>query len=179
MENTISFTFSDGEGHMTIALDDFFPIDEPRLRKLLKLIDEDRGKRDKLLAAIIQHCTRCAAFYLNLRANWANQSVTSRARAEALQPEIEKLTGKIKLLKGQTYREARKEWKAQLRDMKKKQRDALSNYRFCRRRAANAKKQAERLTKNAEVAYESGTNQAANEKLSHSKEERQWSKKAE
>lgn len=161
MENTISFTFSDGEGHMTIALDDFFPIDEPRLRKLLKLIDEDRGQRDKLLAAIIQHCTRCAAFYLNLRANWANQCVNSYTRAEALQPEIETLTDQVKRLteycktkEGRAYRETLKEWKAQLRDMKKKQRDALSNYRFCRRRAINAKKQAERLTKNAEVAYE-------------------------
>lgn len=36
MENTISFTFSDGEGHMTIVLDKFFPTSETRLKKLLK-----------------------------------------------------------------------------------------------------------------------------------------------
>ncbi len=154
MENTISFTFSDGNGHATIVLDEFFPTSETRLKKLLKMINEDHERRDKLLYAIIQYCTQSAAALLNSRAIWANRCVDAYTVATELQPEIEKLTGKIKLLKGRTYREARKEWKAQLRDMKKKQRDALSNYRFCRRRAINAKKQAERLEKNAEVLYD-------------------------
>lgn len=154
MENTISFTFSDGSGHATIALDKFFPTDATRLRKLLKMINEDYECRDELMCAIIRYCAQSAVALLSSRPNWANRSVDAHTAATELQPEIEKLTGKIKLLKGQTYREARKEWKAQLRDMKKKQRDALSNYRFCRQRAANAKKQAERLTKNAEVVYE-------------------------
>lgn len=179
MEDTISFTFNDGSGHATIALDKFFPTSETRLKNLLKMINEDYERRDELMCAVIRYCTQSAAALLNNRVVWANRSGDAHTVAIELQPEIEKLTGRIKLLRGQTYREARKEWKAQLRDMKKKQRDALNTYRICRRRAANAKKQAERLEKNAEVAYESGTNQAANEKLSHSKEERQWSKKAE
>jgi hypothetical protein len=156
MENTISFTFSESNGHATIVLDEFFPTNTTRLRKLLKMINEDHERRDKLLYAIIQYCTQSAAALLNSRASWANQCVNSYTRAEELQPEIEKLTCSIECTTKywNSYQEQLKDWKVQLRAMKKKQRDALNTYRICKQKFANAKKQAERLEKNAEVLYD-------------------------
>lgn len=142
MENTISFTFSE---------------DNDATSELLKMIDEENW--GELLHAVLQHWTQST---IDNRANWANwvnwaeAAVYARARAEALQSEIEKLTCSIECTTKywNSYQEQLKDWKVQLRAMKKKQRDALNTYRICKQRFANAKKQAERLTKNAEVLYD-------------------------
>lgn len=142
MENTISFTFSE---------------DNDATSELLKMIDEENW--GELLHAVLQHWTQST---IDNRANWANwvnwaeAAVYARARAEALQSEIEKLTCSIECTTKywNSYQEQLKDWKVQLRAMKKKQRDALNTYRICKQRFANAKKQAERLEKNAEVLYD-------------------------
>ena len=67
MENIISFTFNEGRGHMAIVLDLFFPTAATRLRKLLKLIDEDYEHRDELRATIVQHCGQRASALLDGR----------------------------------------------------------------------------------------------------------------
>lgn len=146
MENTISFTFSE---------------DNDATSELLKMIDEENW--GELLHAVLQHWTQST---IDNRANWASwvnwaeAAVYARNIATELQPEIEKLTCSIECTTKywNSYRETIKDWKVQLRAMKKKQRDALNTYRICKQRFANAKKQAERLTKNAAVAHDKQNN---------------------
>lgn len=163
MENIISFTFNEGRGHMTIVLDKFFPTDATRLRKLLKLVDEDYDHRDELRAIIVQHCGQRASALLDGRRDLANKAVEQHTRAAEMQPEIDKLTGQIdavqKYIKtfcskrgGQGYRSQLKELKAQLKNKKEEQRSLLSAYRDYQRQFVSAENQAKKLKKNAEVA---------------------------
>lgn len=159
MENIISFTFNEGRGHMTIVLDKFFPTGATRLRKLLKLVDEDYEHRDELRAAIVQHCSQRASALLDGRKDLANKAVEQHTRATEMQPEIDKLTGQIERLaeycktkEGRAYREQLKELKAKLKDLKQRQRDALASYRDYQREFVSAENRANRLKKNAEVA---------------------------
>ena len=159
MENIISFTFNEGRGHMTIVLDLFFPTDATRLRKLLKLVDEDYEHRDELRAAIVQHCSQRASALLDGRRDLANKAVEQHTRATEMQPEIDKLTGQIERLaeycktkEGRAYRAQLKELKAKLKDLKQRQRVALASYRDYQREFVSAENRANRLKKNAEVA---------------------------
>ena len=157
MENIISFTFNEGRGHMTIVLDKFFPTDATRLRKLLKLVDEDYEHRDELRAIIVQHCGQRASALLDGRKDLANKAVEQHTRATEMQPEIDKLTGQIERLQysaaeGRAYRGQLKELKAKLKDLKQRQRDALASYRDYQREFVSAENRANRLKKNAEVA---------------------------
>lgn len=159
MENIISFTFNEGRGHMTIVLDKFFPTDATRLRKLLKLVDEDYEHRDELRAIIVQHCGQRASALLDGRRDPANKAVEQHTRATEMQPEIDKLTGQIERLaeycktkEGRAYREQLKELKAKLKDLKQRQCDALASYRDYQREFVSAENRANRLKKNAEVA---------------------------
>ena len=86
MENIISFTFNEGRGRMTIVLDKFFPTSATRLRKLLKLVDEDYEHRDELRAAIVQHCSQRASALLDGRRDLANKAVEQHTRATEMQP---------------------------------------------------------------------------------------------
>ena len=135
MENIISFTFNEGRGHMTIVLDKFFPTDATRLRKLLKLVDEDYEHRDELRAIIVQHCGQRASALLDGRKDLANKAVEH-----------------CKTKEGRAYREQLKELKAKLKDLKQRQRDALASYRDYQREFVSAENRANRLKKNAEVA---------------------------
>ena len=163
MENIISFTFNEGRGHMTIVLDKFFPTDATRLRKLLKLVDEDYDHRVELRAIIVQHCGQRASALLDGRRDLANKAVEQHTRAAEMQPEINKLTGQIdavqKYIKtfcskrgGQGYRSQLKELKAQLKNKKEEQRSLLSAFRDYQRQFVSAENQAKKLKKNAEVA---------------------------
>ena len=159
MENIISFTLNEGRGHMTIVLDKFFPTSATRLRKLLKLVDEDYEHRDELRATIVQHCGQRASALLDGRKDLANKAVEQHTRATEMQPEIDKLTGRIERLaeycktkEGRAYREQLKELKAKLKDLKQRQRDALASYRDYQREFVSAENRANRLKKNAEVA---------------------------
>ena len=142
MENIISFTFNEGRGHMTIVLDKFFPTDATRLRKLLKLVDEDYEHRDELRAIIVQHCGQRASALLDGRKDLANKAVEQHTRATEMQPEIDKLTGQIERLA--EY--------CKTKEVKQRQRDALASYRDYQREFVSAENRANRLKKNAEVA---------------------------
>lgn len=126
-QNIINITHHEGRGHMTVVLDKFFPTDVTRLRKLLKVIDEDYEHRDELQPKI-DKLTR---------------------QVSAMQEYINTY---CKRGKGQGYRQQLKELKAQLKDAKEQQRRALSLYRDYQRQFVSAEKNAERLKKNAEVA---------------------------
>lgn len=164
MENTvISFSFNGGRGHATIVLDKFFPTDATRLRKLLKIVDEDYEHRDELRVTIVQHCSRRASELLDGRRYLANKAVEYHTKATELQPEIDKLTGQIDAMQkyiktfcskkgGQGYRAQLKELKAQLKNKKEEQRHALSVYRDYQRQFVSAENTANKLKKNAEVA---------------------------
>ena len=164
MENNtiISFSFNGGRGHATIVLDKFFPTDATRLRKLLKMVDEDEHW-DELRAIIVRHCGRRASDLLDGRKDLANKAVEYHTKATELQPEIDKLTGQIgamqKYIKtfcskrgGQGYQDQLKELKAKLKNKKEEQRTALSAYRDYQRQFVSAETQAKKLKKNAEVA---------------------------
>lgn len=159
MENIISFTFNEGRGHMTIVLDKFFPTDATRLRKLLKMVDEDCEHRDELRAIIVQHCGRRASALLDGRKDLTNKAVDCHTKATEMQPEIDKLTSQIERLteycktkEGRAYREQLKALKTKLKDKKQRQRDLLASYRDYQRQFVSAENQANRLKKNAEVA---------------------------
>lgn len=155
MENIISFTFNEGRGHMTIVLDKFFPTGATRLRKLLKLVDEDYEHRDELRAIIVQHCGQRASALLDGRKDLANMAVEQHTRAteiDKLTGQIERLTEYCKTKEGRAYREQLKELKAKLKDLKQRQRDALASYRDYQREFVSAENRANRLKKNAEVA---------------------------
>lgn len=134
-QKIINITFHQGMGHMTVVLDEFFPTDATRLRKLLSIIDED----------------------------YEHRAVNYHTKATELQPEIYKMARQVDALQkyiktyckrggGQGYRQQLKELKAQLKEIKEQQRHALTLYRDYQRRFVGAEKEAEKLKKNVEVA---------------------------
>lgn len=161
-QKIINITFHQGMGHMTVVLDEFFPTDATRLRKLLSIIDEDYEHRDELRAVVVQHCGQRAQALMDSRSDLANRAVDYHTKATELQPEIDKLARQIDSLQqyiktyckrgGQGYRQQLKELKAQLKDIKEQQRHALTLYRDYQRRFVGAEKEAEKLKKNVEVA---------------------------
>lgn len=162
-QNIINITYHEGRGHMTVVLDKFFPTDVTRLRKLLKVIDEDCEHRDELRAAVVQHCGRRAQALMDGRSDLANQAVNYHTKATELQPKIDKLAQQADALQqyikayckrgaAPGYQQQLKELKAQLKNAKEQQRRALSLYRDYQRQFVSAEKNAERLKKNAEVA---------------------------
>lgn len=162
-QKIINITFHQGMGHMTVVLDEFFPTDATRLRKLLSIIDEDYEHRDELRAVVVQHCGQRARALMDGRSDLANQAVNCHTKATELQPEIDKMTWQVDALQqyiktyckrggGQGYRQQLKELKAQLKDIKEQQRHALTLYRDYQRRFVGAEKEAEKLKKNVEVA---------------------------
>lgn len=161
-QKIINITFHQGMGHMTVVLDAFFPTDATRLRKLLSIIDEDYEHRDELRAVVVQHCGQRAQALMDGRSDLANQAVNYHTKATELQPEIDKMARQVDTLQqyiktyckrgGQGYRQQLKELKAQLKEVKKQQRHALTLYRDYQRRFVGAEKEAEKLKKNVEVA---------------------------
>lgn len=162
-QKIINITFHQGMGRMTVVLDEFFPTDATRLRKLLSIIDEDYEHRDELRAVIVQHCDQRAQALMGGRSDLTNQAVSYHTKAAELQPEIDKMTLQVDALQkyiktyckrggGQGYRQQLKELKAQLKDIKEQQRRALTLYRDYQRRFVGAEKEAEKLKKNVEVA---------------------------
>lgn len=161
-QKIINITFHQGMGHMTVVLDAFFPTDATRLRKLLSIIDEDYEHRDELRAVVVQHCGQRAQALMDGRSDLANQAVNYHTKATELQPEIDKMARPVDTLQryvktyckrgGQGYRQQLKELKAQLKEVKKQQRHALTLYRDYQRRFVGAEKEAEKLKKNVEVA---------------------------
>ncbi len=162
-QKIINITFHQGMGHMTVVLDEFFPTDATRLRKLLSIIDEDYEHRDELRDIVVQHCGRRAQALLDGRSTLANKAVNYHTKATKRQPEIDKLTRQAGSLQqyiktyckrggGQGYRQQLKELKAQLKNIKEQQRHALALYRDYQRRFISAEKEAEKLKKNMEVA---------------------------
>lgn len=161
-QKIINITFHQGMGHMTVVLDEFFPTDAARVRKLLSIIDEDYEHRDELRAVVVQHCGQRAQALMDGRSDLANQAVNYHTKATELQPEIDKMARQVDTLQryvktyckrgGQGYRQQLKELKAQLKEVKKQQRHALTLYRDYQRRFVGAEKEAEKLKKNVEVA---------------------------
>ena len=161
-QKIINITFHQGMGHMTVVLDAFFPTDAARLRKLLSIIDEDYEHRDELRAVVVQHCGQRAQALMDGRSDLANQAINYHTKATELQPEIDKMARQVDTLQkyiktyckrgGQGYRQQLKELKAQLKEVKKQQRHALTLYRDYQRRFVGAEKEAEKLKKNVEVA---------------------------
>lgn len=160
-QKIINITFHQGMGHMTVVLDEFFPTNVTRLRKLLSIIDEDYEHRDELRAAIVQHCGQRAQALMDGRSNLANQAVNYHTKATELQPEIDKMIRQVAALqqyiktyckRGSGYHQQLKELKAQLKDSREQQRHALTLYRDYQRQFISAEKVAERLRKNVEVA---------------------------
>lgn len=147
---------------MTVVLDEFFPTDATRLRKLLSIIDEDYEHRDELRAVVVQHCGQRAQALMDGRSDLANQAINYHTKATELQPEIDKMARQVDTLQryvktyckrgGQGYRQQLKELKAQLKEIKEQQRHALTLYRDYQRRFVGAEKEAEKLKKNVEVA---------------------------
>lgn len=161
-QKIINITFHQGMGHMTVVLDAFFPTDATRLRNLLSIIDEDYEHQDELRAVVVQHCGQRAQALMDGRSDLANQAVNYHTKATELQPEIDKMARQVDTLQryvktyckrgGQGYRQQLKELKAQLKNVKKQQRHALTLYRDYQRRFVGAEKEAEKLKKNVEVA---------------------------
>lgn len=159
MDTTISITYHEGRGHMTVVLDKFFPTDATRLRKLLKVIDEDYEHRDELRAAIVQHCGRRAQEALDGRKDLANRAADMHTRAAELQPEIDKLTRQVKALGAYCKTPSGRCCRQQLKDLKAREKGAKERHRLClqkfkeyQREFVNAEKTAEQLKKNADVA---------------------------
>lgn len=94
-QKIINITFHQGMGHMTVVLDEFFPTDATRLRKLLSIIDEDYEHRDELRAVVVQHCGQRARALMDGRSDLANQAVNCHTKATELQPEIDKMTRQV------------------------------------------------------------------------------------
>lgn len=161
-QKIINITFHQGMGHMTVVLDELFPTDATRLRKLLSIIDEDYEHRDELRAVVVQHCGQRAQALMDGRSDLANQAINYHTKATELQPEIDKMARQVDTLQryvktyckrgGQGYRQQLKELKAQLKEIKEQQRHALTLYRDYQRRFVGAEKEAEKLKKNVEVA---------------------------
>lgn len=162
MGTTISFTFNGGKGRATIVLDKFFPTNATRLRKLLKMVDEDYRHRDELRAAIVRHCRQRASDLLDGQKDLASKVVEYRTKAAEMQSDIDRLTEQagrlqeyVKALKhGQSkaYREQLRRLKDKLSAEKQAQRFALASYRDCQRRFVSAENSAGKLKKNAEAS---------------------------
>lgn len=157
----ISFSFS--RGHATIVLDTFFPARASRLRKLLKMIREDVSHRDAIREEIVRHCAERAAELLDRGKDLAEKSIKYWREASELKPKIGKLTEQATFAQRhlgtfrtreeeRSCRKQLKELKAELRDRKRVQRDALSYYRHYHWRLKMAVSRAEKLKQNAELA---------------------------
>ena len=155
-QKIINITFHQGMGHMTVVLDEFFPTDATRLRKLLSIIDEDYEHRDELRAVVVQHCGQRAQALMDGRSDLANQAVNCHTKATELQPEIDKRARQVDALQQyiKTYckRGGGQGYRQQLKELKEQQRHALTLYRDYQRRFVGAEKEAEKLKKNVEVA---------------------------
>ena len=158
--NVISFSFN--KGYATIVLDTFFPAQVPRLRKLLKMIREDVSHRDAIREEIIRHCAERAAELLDRGNDLAEKSITYWCEASELKPKISKLTeratfaqrhlGTFRTREGErSCRKQLKELKAELRDTRRVQRDALSYYQHYLWRLKMVVSRAEKLKQNAEL----------------------------
>ena len=157
----ISFSFD--RGHATIVLDTFFPARASRLRKLLKMIREDVSHRDAIREEIVRHCTERAAEFLASRKDLAEKSIKYWREASGLKPKISKLTDQVASTQRhlgtfrtreekRSCRKQLKELKAELRNMKRVQRDALSYHRHYHWQLKMAASRAEKLKQNAELA---------------------------
>lgn len=157
----ISFSFN--RGRATIVLDTFFPAQTPRLRKLLKMIREDVSHRDAIREEIIRHCTERTAELLEHGKDLAEKSIKYWRAASGLNPKISRLTdqvastqrhlGAFRTREGErSCRKQLKELKAELRDRKRAQRDALSYHRHYHWQLKMAVSRAEKLKQNAELA---------------------------
>ena len=157
----ISFSFN--RGHAAIVLDTFFPAQVPRLRKLLKMIREDVSHRDAIREEIIRHCRERAAELLDRGKDLAEKSIKYWREASELKPKISKLMDQVAFTQRhlgtfrtreeeRSCRKGLKELKAQLRDMKRVQRDALSYHRHYHWQLKMAVSRAEKLKQNAELA---------------------------
>lgn len=156
----ISFSFD--RGHATIVLDTFFPVQVPRLRKLLKMIREDVSHRDAIREEIIRHCAERAAELLDRGKDSAEKSIKYWREASELKPKISKLMdqvaftqqrlGTFRTREERSCRKELKELKAKLRDLKRIQRDALSYHRHYHWQLKMAVSRAEKLKQNAELA---------------------------
>ncbi|ERL19801.1 hypothetical protein HMPREF1986_02258 [Oribacterium sp. oral taxon 078 str. F0263] len=157
----ISFSFD--RGHATIVLDTFFPARASRLRKLLKMIREDVSHRDAIREDIVRHCRERAAESLDHGKDLAEKSIKYWREASGLKPKISRLTdqvtstqrhlGTFRTREGErSCRKQLKELKAELRDTRRVQRDALSYYRHYHWRLKMAVSRAEKLKQNAELA---------------------------
>lgn len=157
----ISFSFD--RGHATIVLDTFFPARAFRLRKLLKMIREDVSHRDAIREEIVRHCTERAAELLDRGKDLAEKSIKYWREASELKPKISELTEQVAFTQRhlgtfrarkeeRSCRKQLKELKAQLRGLKRIQRDALSYYRHYHWQLKMSARRAEKLKQNAELA---------------------------
>ena len=157
----ISFSFD--RGHATIVLDTFFPARASRLRKLLKMIREDVSHRDEIREEIVRHCRERAAELLDHGKDLAEKSIKYWREASGLKPKISRLTdqvtstqrhlGDYRTREGKrSCRKRLKELKAELRDRKRVQRDALSYHRHYHWQLKMVASRAEKLKQNAELA---------------------------
>lgn len=154
----ISFSFD--RGHATVVLDTFFPARASRLRKLLKMIREDVSHRDEIREEIVRHCRERAAESLDHGKDLAEKSIKYWREASGLKPKISRLTDQVTSTQRhlatfrtrEGERSCRKQLKAQLRDMKRVQRDALSYHRHYHWQFKMVASRAEKLKQNAELA---------------------------
>jgi hypothetical protein len=52
----VEITYNDGNGHMKIYCDNFFPAPQGKLKQLLKIVDMDYKNRDEILKKFYTHC---------------------------------------------------------------------------------------------------------------------------
>lgn len=123
MDHLLSIIYP--SGRMDIYMDRFFPIDQARLRKLLRVVDM-ADNRDELRKQMADFC---------------------RARAEELFQHAQKTDDGHTM--ATDLREAIKRQQERLDNLKKRQ--ANKYYQDKERRKLKELKEAERLTKNAEV----------------------------
>ena len=123
MDHLLSIIYP--SGRMDIYMDRFFPIDQARLRKLLRVVDM-ADNRDELRKQSADFC---------------------RARAEELFQHAQKTDDGHTM--ATDLREAIKRQQERLDNLKKHQ--ANKDYQDKERRKLKELKEAERLTKNAEV----------------------------
>lgn len=123
MDHLLSIIYP--SGRMDIYMDRFFPIDQARLRKLLRVVDM-ADNRDELRKQSADFC---------------------RARAEELFQHAQKTDDGHTM--ATDLREAIKRQQERLDNLKKRQ--ANKYYQDKERRKLKELKEAERLTKNAEV----------------------------
>lgn len=166
----ISFSFNDGGGHGVIVLDRFLPTSQARIRKLLRMIDEDWERRSDLRTEIALHCKQRIPALLREREDAVKRAIEAREKAAGMQPEIDQLSqGVLRMqklvedfpkgnpkdgrqkLRAQIRRQLR-ERKILLRKKKAVQREAASSFRYYRTKAVKADRQVLRLKENAKEA---------------------------